>query len=111
MTQVDGAGSIVRLEVIFDGAPKLARRLVWRHGEVEDGLGDGAVQQCADAAVVLDPNRINWVGRSPINVLEQPELATHGNWQGRRSSTWCSWRSVVPESWGSETSQRWWRRG
>jgi len=55
MTQVDGAGSIVRLEVIFDGAPKLARRLVWRHGEVEDGVGDGTIETRANTTVHLFP--------------------------------------------------------
>ena len=34
------------MEVIFDGDRKLACRLVGRHGEVEDGVGDGAA--CAE---------------------------------------------------------------
>jgi hypothetical protein len=43
MTQVDGARSFVCLKVIFNGDPKLSCRLIGRHGEVEDGLRDGAI--------------------------------------------------------------------
>ena len=83
MTQVDGAGSLVRLKVIFDGDPRLARRLIGRHGGVEDGLGDGAIQLCANAAVVLGPSLINGFGsRGPVDVLEEPKLAAHGMEEG-----------------------------
>ena len=34
------------------------------------------------AAVVLGPSHINRVGRSPVDVLEQPKLAAHGMEEG-----------------------------
>ena len=59
------------------------RCLIGCHGEVEDGLGDGAVQPCANAAVVLGPSLINRFGsRGPIDVLEESKLAAHGMEEG-----------------------------
>jgi hypothetical protein len=43
VTQEDDAGSLVRLEVSFDGDPKLVRCLFIFHGEIQDGVGDRAV--------------------------------------------------------------------
>ena len=81
MTQVDGAGSLVRLKVIFVDDPKLACRLIGRHGKVEDELGDGAIQPCADATVVLGPSRINRIGsRVPSMCLSNPNLP-HMAWK------------------------------
>jgi len=81
MTQVDGAGSLVRLKVIFVDDPKLACRLIGRHGKVEDELGDGAIQPCADATVVLGPSRINRIGsRVPSMCLSSPNLP-HMAWK------------------------------
>jgi len=57
--QEDGARSFVRLEHRADGRPKGARRLlVVGHGEVEDGVGDGAVHPSADAEVSLQPGLV-----------------------------------------------------
>jgi hypothetical protein len=57
--QEDGAGSFVCLEHLADGLPKGARRLgAVGHGEVEDGVGGGAVHPSADAEVSLCPCRI-----------------------------------------------------
>jgi hypothetical protein len=57
--QEDGAWSFVRLEHLADGRPKGTHRLlVVGHGEVEDGVGDGAVHPSADVEVSLQPGLI-----------------------------------------------------
>jgi len=43
MAEVDGVRSFVGIEVVLDGDPKLARRLIRRHGKVEYRFGDGSV--------------------------------------------------------------------
>lgn len=42
VAEEDGALSLVHLEQVLDGDPKIARGLVWFHGEVEDVISDGA---------------------------------------------------------------------
>jgi hypothetical protein len=62
MTQVDRPRRPVGLEVIGDGDPQLASRLVVvAHGEVEDSVGDRAVEPATDTVVRL-PGRPRGVG-------------------------------------------------
>ena len=59
MIQEDGVRSFVCLEHPADGRPKSARRLrVVGHGEVEDGVRDGAVHPSADAEISLCPGLV-----------------------------------------------------
>jgi hypothetical protein len=52
MTQEDCTRSLVRFEECFDGDPKLTHVLFrGTSGEVEDAVGDGAVDPTADAVV------------------------------------------------------------
>jgi hypothetical protein len=78
--QEDGARSLVGLEHPADGCPKSARRLrVVGHGEVEDGVGDGAVHPAADAEVRLCPDLVSGTrGGGGGEMMQQPELPTHG---------------------------------
>ena len=79
MTQEDGTRSFVRLEVVGDGDPKVPCCLVGGHGEVEDVLGDGAIEPAADGTVGLVPcisARIR--GRGAVDVAKEAELAAHG---------------------------------
>ena len=75
MTQEDGTRSFVRLEVVGDGDPKVPCCLVGGHGEVEDVLGDGAIEPAADGTVGLVPcisARIR--GRALLMWLRRPNL-------------------------------------
>ena len=83
MTQEDGARGFVLLEVVGDGVPKFPRSLVGRHGEVEDVLGDRAVEPTADSTVFLVPGISAWIRRSAGDVTEEVELATHCLEEGR----------------------------
>jgi hypothetical protein len=78
--QEDGARSLVGLEHPADGRPKSARRLrVVGHGEVEDGVGDGAVHPAADAEVRLCPDLVGGTqGGGGGEMMQQPELPTSG---------------------------------
>ena len=78
--QEDGARSFVRLEHSADGRPKGARRLrVVGHGEVEDGVGDGAVHPSADAEVSLRPGLVGGArGGGGGEMVQQPEFPTRG---------------------------------
>jgi hypothetical protein len=51
----DGARLLVRLEQCFDGDVQRAGVLSRLHGEVEDGVVDGAIHPAADASVGLRP--------------------------------------------------------
>lgn len=77
--QEDGARSFVRLEHRADGRPKSARRLrVVGHGEVEDGVRDGAVHPSADAEVSLRPGLVRARGGGGGEMMQQPEFPTCG---------------------------------
>ena len=67
------------MEVVGDGDPKISCCLVGGHGEVEDVLGDGAIEPATDGTVGLVPcisARIR--GRGAVDVVEEAELAAHG---------------------------------
>lgn len=78
--QEDGARSFVCLEHPADGRPKNARCLrVVGYGEVEDGVGDGAVHPSADAEVSLFPGLVGGArGGGGGEMMQQPELPTRG---------------------------------
>jgi len=65
------------LEVSFNGDPKLARRLIIFHGEIQDR--DGGIQLAANAAVCFAPSSVDGIGgRSPGDVTYEAKLAAHG---------------------------------
>jgi hypothetical protein len=82
VTQVDRSQRPIGLEVVGDRDPQIASCLILAaHGEVEDGIGDGAVESAANAEIRLLLGRLRGVGggwrSSVVNVLQQPELAAH----------------------------------
>jgi hypothetical protein len=59
----DGSGLLVGAEDVLDGDPKsMGRLVVVVHGEVEDGVVDGAEDPTLDAAVCLVPIRVGGIG-------------------------------------------------
>ena len=75
----DGAGLLVRLEQGLDGDVQRACILIGLHGEVEDGVFNGAIHPAANASVGLRPRGISRAcGRRAVDVTEQPVLAAEG---------------------------------
>ena len=79
----DGVGLLICLEQSLDGDVHGASVLIGLHGEVEDGVVDGAVHPAADAGVGLGPQRVSRTGgRCAVDVTEQLVLATEGGEEG-----------------------------
>ena len=79
----DGVGLLIRLEQSLDGDVQGASVLIGLHGEVEDGVVDGAVHPAADAGVRLGPQRVSRTGgRCAVDVTEQPVLAAESGEEG-----------------------------
>lgn len=76
----DGTRRFVRLEHVVDGLPQRAcRLLIVGHGEVEDGVGGGAVHPSADAEVSLLPGFVGGArGGGGVEVAQQAKLPAHG---------------------------------
>jgi hypothetical protein len=55
VTQEDGTRCLVFCEVVLDDHPELMGGLVRLHGEVEDGVIDGAIRPTTNAGVSLQP--------------------------------------------------------
>jgi len=76
LTQEDSTGCPIRPEAGSDAGPKLVCRRVRLHDEVVNGVGDGAVDPGTDAAVLLNPQRGEGIGRCcPVDVRQQGESA------------------------------------
>ena len=76
LTQEDSTGCPIRPEAGSDAGPKLVCRRVRLHDEVVNGVGDGAVDPGTDAAVLLNPQRGEGIGRCcPVDVRHQGESA------------------------------------
>jgi hypothetical protein len=75
LTQEDGTGSLICLEVNCDGPPETVGGLIRLHSEVEDLISDKAVQPAADAEVHLAPLIGVQIGcRSAVDVRDKAEL-------------------------------------
>jgi hypothetical protein len=80
----DGAGLLVCLKQGLDGDPQSACILCRLHGEVEDGVVDGAVYPAANAGVRLGPQGVSRArSRRTIDVAEQPVLAAESGEERR----------------------------
>ena len=79
VAEEDGPWFLVGAEDVFDGHPQSAGGLIVAlHDEVEDGVGDGAEEPTANAAVRLIPLGIGRASRrGAVDVVLEPELATH----------------------------------
>jgi hypothetical protein len=73
----DGLGLLVGVKDVLDGDPKSTGRLgVVVHGEVEDGIVDGAKDLGLDAAIHLVPIRVGGIsGEHAIDVRLEAEFA------------------------------------
>jgi hypothetical protein len=74
----DGPGLLVGVEDVLDGnLESMGRLVVIVHGEVEDGVADGAKDPTLDAAVRLVPIRVGVIGgEHAIDVRLEGEFAT-----------------------------------
>jgi hypothetical protein len=93
VTQEDGVRCLVRLEMSIYGRPEIMGSLIGLHGEVKDGVVNGAIQPATDTEVGLDSGvvaRVSLICARRLNFLHTTR---------RRTSTGFSWKNEAPGSW------------